>query len=365
MTLRDTIERLLLERPIPVERIVAEMAKASRLAEPADIDAILSVAKLDDVFDQLMAYPAMSFLPAWGPKGIQYLCEFATHGPHSSAAFSILAAVSLGRVPTSADVHFLREHWDGLEKYKLDLGLVPEAIRRVREVVLDHLTDPYVKSQLLNAISSQAMFPADNSAQADRLDFLMDMLVDSHLVLNKEILEQFEALLDQVPEREEQLQRFLVEHPVLLDPFVTELRSKHELGDDFITDFVVRRTNDEYVVLEIENSTDQLFKQNGAFTQELMTAVGQVRDFQAWITYNIAYAQTKLPGIRHPDGLVVIGRRKTLSPEMEKRLSEENFSRRGHIKIVTYDDLLSQGRSVYRNAIERPVVLRSRDQKSI
>jgi hypothetical protein len=96
-----------------------------------------------------------------------------------------------------------------------------------------------------------------------------------------------------------------------------------------------------------------------------MKAVGQVRDFQAWISDNIAYAQTKLPGIRHPDGLVVIGRRAPLTQIMEQRLSEENFSRRGHIKIVTYDDLLSQGRSVYRNAIERPVVQRSRDQKTI
>ena len=37
------------------------------------------------------------------------------------------------------------------------------------------------------------------------------------------ILEQFEKLLEQGSEREEQLQRFFVEHPVLLDPFVTEL----------------------------------------------------------------------------------------------------------------------------------------------
>lgn len=370
MTLRDTIERLLLERPITEERIVAEMAKASRLAEPGDVNTILSVAKLHDPLDQLIACPAMSLLPAWGTEGIQYLYEFAIDGPHSSDALSILAIVSLGRVPTSADLVFLRKYWDELEKYKLDLGIVPESTRRVREAILDHLTDPYMKTRLLNVISQQAMFPGNNSTQgqhfqAERLHFLMDTLIDSHLILNKEVLEQFEALLEQGPEREERLQRFLVEHPVLLDPFVTELRSKHELGDDFITDFVVRRTNNEYVVVEIENSTDQLFKQNSAFTQDLMTAVGQVRDFQAWISDNIAYAQTKLPGIRHPDGLVVIGRRKTLLPEMEKRLSEENFSRRGHIKIVTYDDLLSQGWSVYRNAIERPVILRSRDQKSI
>ncbi len=365
MSLRDTIERLLLERPIPVESIVAEMAKASRLAEPDDLDAVLFVAKFDELFDQTIAYPAMSLLPAWGEGGIECLCEMASNGPHYSAAFSILAAVSLGRVPTSGDVHFLRVHWDTLEKYSLGPDIVPLAIRRTREVVLDHLSDPYRKSRLLSYISSQVMFPADNTAQSERLDFLMDMLVDTQMVLNKDILARLQSLLDAPPDREEDLHRFLVAHPVVLDPFVTELRTKHELGDDFITDFVVRRTNDEYVVVEIENSTDLLFKQDGSFSSSLMAAVAQVRDFQAWISDNIAYAQSKLPGIRHPDGLVVIGRRSELDSIMEKRLSEENFSRRGHTRIVTYDDLLSQARSVYRNAVERPVVLRSRDQKSI
>jgi hypothetical protein len=365
MTLQDILERLLLERPIPVERITTEMANASRLANPDDIHAVLRVANLHDVFDQTIAYPAMSLLPAGRRIGIQRLCEMASHGPHSSCAFSILAAVALGRIPSSADVHFLREHWDVLEKYRLDPDLIPLAARSVREVVLGHLTDPHMKSRLLNAISFQSLFPSDNTFQAERLDFLMDMLVDTHMVLNREILENFEALLEKPPDREEDLQRFLVEHPVLLDPFVSELRTKHELGDDFITDFVVRRTNDEYVVVEIENSTDKLFKRDGSFSHDLMLAIGQVRDFQAWISDNIAYAQTKLPGIRRPDGLVVIGRRVGLDAQMEKRLSEENFSRRGHIRIVTYDDLVSQAKSVYKNAIERPVVLRSRDQKSI
>jgi hypothetical protein len=126
------------------------------------------------------------------------------------------------------------------------------------------------------------------------------------------------------------------------------------LGDDFITDYVVRRINNEYLIVEIENSTDQLFNQNGQFSAALTGAVGQVRDFQGWISENIAYARTKLPDIRHPDGLVVIGRRRDLHPEMVRRLEEENFSRRGHIKIVTYDDLLTQASTIYKNMLMRP-----------
>jgi hypothetical protein len=214
-------------------------------------------------------------------------------------------------------------------------------------------------------ISWQSFFPKENTSQEERLNFLVDMLIDSHMYLNKAILKQFEDLLAAAPTREEELHKFLVEHPVLLDPFVTELRTKHELGDDFITDFVIRRMNNEYVVVEIENSTDKLFNNDGSFTADLMKAIAQVRDFQAWLGDNVAYAQTKLPHIRRPEGLVVIGRRPDLAPIMEKRLSEENFSRRGHIKVVTYDDLLWQAKAVYQNALDRPLVLRAKEQRTL
>jgi hypothetical protein len=362
---REQIERLLLQRPILVEEIVTLMAKASRLAEPADFELLVQIARLDDVMDESLAYPALALLPAWGNKGFDELCRMAMDGPHYTAAVTVLATLALGRVPQAQDLHFLRERWNATEKYQLPPAMPAEAQRRLRAIIFDHLGDADLKSRLLNAISWQSFFPKENTSQEERLNFLVDMLIDSHMYLNKAILKQFEDLLAAGPAREEELHRFLVEHPVLLDPFVTELRTKHELGDDFITDFVVRRMNNEYMVVEIENSTDKLFNNDGSFTADLMKAIAQVRDFQAWLGDNIAYAQTKLPHIRRPEGLVIIGRRLDLTPIMQKRLSEENFSRRGHIKVVTYDDLLAQAKAVYQNALDRPLVLRAKEQKTL
>ncbi|HHV63162.1 MAG TPA: DUF4263 domain-containing protein [Firmicutes bacterium] len=103
--------------------------------------------------------------------------------------------------------------------------------------------------------------------------------------------------------------------------------------DDFITDFVIQRINNEYIVVELESSTDRLFTQKGSLTSGLTEATGQVRDFQSWITDNLAYAQTKLPGIRHPEGLIVLGRRDELDDSMSKRLDEENLGRRGPSRL--------------------------------
>jgi len=73
----------------------------------------------------------------------------------------------------------------------------------------------------------------------------------------------------------------------------------------------------------------------------------------------------KLPNISHPEGLVVIGRGGQLTEMERKRLAEENFSRRGHIKIVTYDDLLQQSKIVSHNMVSRPEIKKSKDTKTI
>jgi hypothetical protein len=80
-----------------------------------------------------------------------------------------------------------------------------------------------------------------------------------------------------------------------------------------------------------------------------------VRDFQSWLTDNIAYARTKLPEISRPLGLVVIGRRMTLTPETNRSLEEENFMRHGHVRVVTYDDLINQARTIMNNILELPL----------
>jgi len=364
MISRSEIDSLLQERPIPVGKIVALLAKAARLAEPTNFDLVNEVAHMNDTFDQPLAYPAMALLPAWGVRGIDALIRMVSDRPHRANALGILGTIAMGHIPSGDDMSFLPENWNTLPKYDLPADLVQKVRYRLRAFMLEQLTDTYKKSRFLNLLSN-AMYFSEKDGVAKRLNFLFDMLIDTHMVINQNILQQFSLLLDNCPDREEVLHRFLVDHPVLLDPFVGVLYTKHELGDDFITDFIIRRINNEYIVVEIERSTHKLFTKKGILTASLNTAIGQVRDFQAWLSDNIAYAQTKLPKIQRPDGLVIIGRRKDLAPEMERRLDEENFSRRGHIRIVTYDDLLEQAKTVYRNMAERPLVMKSKEQKRL
>jgi hypothetical protein len=367
--LRTDIDRLFEQRPIPVSDIALRLVHAALDRRSSDLPVVRDIAELDELMDEVLASPAMSCLPAWGHEGIDVLLDLAFGEGRKfktqHRALEVLLSVSLGIIPTSKTVKFLPPSWEVMPHYVLSNDTQQYCSQRVREHVLSCLGDQEGKRNLFFALGQMSLFSGWQEDDHILFDRLLDMIIDSHLILSLDLIEEFAAKLDSGPDREEDLQRFLADHPILLDPFVKVMHSKQHLGSDFITDYVLRRMNDEYILVEIENSTDALFRADGSFTPELMTAVGQVRDFQAWVSENLAYARKKMPNITHPEGLVVIGRRRDLDGAAARRLAEENFSRRGHIKIVTYDDLLDQAHSVHANLIAAPVVLQSRDTKSI
>lgn len=367
--LHQKIKLLLEERPIPIQDIVDEIVSASNDLRDNDFEVLVKLAELDELMYSYLAAPAMAFLPAWGEKGIDVLISLAFDPDRKfktqAQAIKTLIAVSIGKFPEDSDISFLPSNWKEIKKYTVSPQLKAYCSKQLREQLLVCLSDPEKKRLLFFNLGMMGMTSGFKEGDDAKFDHLLNLAVDSHLVLNKNLLIQFGSLLNSEPEREEELQKYLTDHPILIDPFVSVLYTKQELGSDFITDFIVRRMNDQYVLVEIENSTDLLFTKNGSFSSALNTAIGQVRDFQAWVSENFAYAQKKLPNIKYPDGLVVIGRKNKLKDIEIKRLAEENFSRRGHIKIITYDDLLEQAKNVHRNLIERPEILKSKDTRSI
>lgn len=364
MIFEDKVKNLLDVRPIPVSEIINEIALASKKKEFIDLKVLDWLSRFDDVYDEYLANPAIAFMAAWGLDGLNIIADRAFNGPHSASALCVLCAIAQGRCPDEEDTMFISARDCALLDYEVTNEVSKEALKLVRAGILDQIADLNGKKRFLWSLSFLSI-PTEGQGLKTQLEFYIDLLVDSHLLINQSILNQFELLLQSNPRREEDIQSFLTQHPVLIDPFVTELRSKHQLGNDFITDYVIRRINNDYVLIEIEKSTDKIFTQDGNFTSTLTKATSQVRDFQAWVSENISYAQKKLPNIRRPEGMVIIGRSLDLNNIDRKRLEEENFSRRGHIRILTFDDLLDQAKAVYSNLLNKPIVLKSKDQQVI
>ena len=166
------------------------------------------------------------------------------------------------------------------------------------------------------------------------------------------LLAEYKQLLDSDPEREEILQSFLKEHPLLLCPAHIRIKPKLPIGKN-VTDFVFQEANRDYLLVELEPSTDPLFIKSGDTSSQLNHARNQIVDWRRYIEDNLHTVQKELdlPGISaNPRGLVVIGRSHSLNDDNRRKLvSIENDSPK--TKIMTYDDVFANAKAIVENLL--------------
>lgn len=166
------------------------------------------------------------------------------------------------------------------------------------------------------------------------------------------LLAEFMALLDSNPEREQVLQAFLQQNPVLLCPTHVRMWPKLPLGAT-VTDFVFRDANQEYLLVELERSTLQLFRQDGHATADLTHAHGQIVDWKRYLEDNLQTVQRELglAGITpNPNGLLVIGRSQSLLPRDRRKL-QTMTNESPKLRIMTYDDVYENAKAVFENLL--------------
>ena len=166
------------------------------------------------------------------------------------------------------------------------------------------------------------------------------------------LLAQFKSLLDSNPDREQVLQEFLQANPMLLCPTHVRMWPKLPLGAT-ITDFVFRDANHEYLLVEIERSTLQLFRQDGHATADLTHAHGQIVDWKRYLEDNLQTVQRELglAGITpNPNGLLVIGRSCFLLPRDRRKL-QTMASESSKLRVMTYDDVYENAKAVFENLL--------------
>jgi len=166
------------------------------------------------------------------------------------------------------------------------------------------------------------------------------------------VLKSFKELLDSNPDREEALQVFLCANPRLLCPMYTRMWPKLALGNRK-TDFVFRYAGGDYLLVELEKSTQRLFRKDGQACGELNHARNQVTDWRRYLEDNLSTAQRELglSGISvNPQSLIVIGRSSSLTDENRRKLAAiENESPKS--KIMTYDDIYESAKAVIENLL--------------
>ena len=130
--------------------------------------------------------------------------------------------------------------------------------------------------------------------------------------------------------------------------------SKPRLGAELIPDFLIAEMSSigiEWYLVELESPVCPVERRDGLATQELNHAIGQVRDWRAWLRNNLDYARRPkdqsglgLVGIdSRESGLIIIGRRHAYSSRYNEFRRE--MIDRERIVIHSYDWLIDVARS--------------------
>jgi hypothetical protein len=330
--------------------------------EPWIRDRFRAIAEIDDVqvlsdelleridtFGDFVEYRALVRRLIALPGGVEALYQLAWSLPKNkarSAALSGLWAAEHGK-----HVSTLQGDTTGIAS--LNVPVDPEtsqnAARRLRDLVAEALDDADRFQAVLTFAQSDMYLGPEGSSVSQ----LTTLLAESRIRLTRPLIREFRLLIEQAAP-ELRYQEFLAAHSVFLDPLAAEVIDRHRLGDDLITDYVVRRHDGRYLIVEIEKPYDKIFTRNGDFASGLTHAFRQVLDFLGWIDANVSYARTKLPGIESPDGLVIVGQRNGLSHEEQDKLRRFCANSR-RIEVLTFDDLATRAEVLYDSLHYTPI----------
>jgi len=285
-----------------------------------------------------------------GVRGVQTLVSALPEAPGTTYASVILESLwyaGRGSQPPDYILGLL------IPGSTLDDQFSAETVSAAREAFHDLVVESYEDEQLFELLvgflfrASLYQRPGQNIFRQQ----IFEVFSEATIKLTNRLINALETLIG-TDQSEEEYQRFLMENPVLIDPLASEILSKKKLGLEFVTDFVVRRLDNEYVLVEIERPQDSLFTGAHDFTSRFTHAIGQIIDFQEWVDQHGEYARTLMPGISSPRGLLLMGRRSQLSDRQASKLKRYSLTLSA-LDILTYDDLLERARNFYRNIHRR------------
>lgn len=202
----------------------------------------------------------------------------------------------------------------------------------------DSLND--FKIHILGLIHNENFIPSDNKLKDEKniIEYL------------KTTINDFEELLNNAT-REEEIQKFLKENTILIQPCTKKI-PKQKLGEDFITDFVLVNTLDQgykYTFVEIEKSDMPILTKNNEFRSEFKHAEQQTIDWDIWLQENAAYIKGKLEGFEYPPKYLIIGGRSKNMDEDERRYIRAFNRSRQNTEFLTYDDILKRAEELLKS----------------
>ena len=301
-------------------------------------------------FNFELKFPAACCLVAWREQGLQALLEMTQRTQTTknySLAFQILSTLSARRqLPTSWLNDQLRTL---IEASITDWNEISTAARiTLNELALSIPSDD--DAAFYASIPMQSLSVTEPTAVRP----IFMAMCARWLSVGPGTLSEYQGLLKCHPNDEPAFHRFFETHSQLLDPMVLDVWSKPDLHGEAEPDFVIRRIDGTYLVVEIETPAKILVTKNAQLSANATQAVAQVLNYQEFLNRRSTEASNTFPQFQPPDCLVVIGLQQPLSQRQKRALRLQNGSHAG-LQIVGFDWLAERAQTLARNVVENRI----------
>lgn len=298
--------------------------------------------------------PAGAALVCWGEAGLDALAEAAIG--HSSfknvnICLRVLASTAAGQSSVLMSLSSLNSTLMQAITTSLTAQVARYARKKLTEFVIN-LSEDDVHLRVSNALQMLSVFPpiGDGSPVTE----LSRALALRTMVVGEPILREFEALIENAPDHEPSFQKFLTAHPQLIDPMAFQVWPKPDLHGAKEPDFLVRRSDDSYLVVEIESPAKPLVTEAGQMTAFVTQAEKQATDYRSFLVRRFEDAARFFPHFNEPDCLVVIGLEGPLTEAQRAALRDVN-NHRHRLRIVGFDWILKRSRAVLTNLVQTSI----------
>jgi hypothetical protein len=358
MPLHDEVELFIKQgHPRQVEELLEACFKDGSL------EALLCVSRLFGdmyggyTFNLELKAPAAWELACWGRRGIDQLVEATVKTPTSknvSLCFEILSHFAARDDFTNALVFLDEKRRARLQQL---VAAQPDLADYARGKLIAFVLSIPDEDDLMSMVAGAFQKAGWSGAGIGAAKEVFAALSSRWLTISEPLLERYEALIISCPDNEPAFQSFFTEYPQMLDPMAAEVWPLPRLHGAEIPDFVVRRFDDSYVVVEIETPTKRLVTTTNQISASVTYAVAQAAEYRRFIE-RLPSAQMHFPKIDNVACLVVVGLEKDLVQNQQQAL--RNFNREHYgLQVVGFDWLANRGRAVRENLIKRGLPVRT------
>ncbi|MDB5601161.1 MAG: hypothetical protein JWN71_3205 [Xanthobacteraceae bacterium] len=326
------------------------------------LEALLCVTRLfEDMYDgitfnmELKAPPAWE-LACWGRRGLDQLVAATQKNPTSknrSLCIEILTAVA-SKTDLSERVLFLSA--DCAKRLQTVIDADPELSDYARSKLTEFILSVEDEEELISIAGSGFSLSAWSANGSRQAKELFAAISTRWLTVSAALLKRYETLLTSHAGDERVFQEFFTQHPQFLDPMAAEIWPQPNLHGAQFPDFVIRRFDNSYVVVEIEAPGKMMVTSENQLSAYVTHAVAQVTEYRRFLE-RIPGAEQHFPEIDEVSCLVVVGLEASLNDKQRQALRNENRQRHA-LQVVGFDWLAKRSEAIRQNMISVGVTVR-------